>query len=425
MNIKEILVSKYNNNKELSSSFLWRLLQVISKQGSSALMFFIATFFLSKQEMGIYNYISSALFLLVAFSDFGISTATSKYVAQYNTSQKEKVNRVLFNSGLIIFLVSIVVILLMIIFAKRLLPNYYSYLYYSLPFVLIYPLTSLIDGIYRGLKRFKTLAIVSILNGLIGVLFSYFFVTNWGLIGALLTQVCFFSTYVIALLVLNKNIEFKVDKGILKDIGGYSVYFGIASVGYFLISKVNIIILGNYNLLEEIAVYELLNKIYIIYLIPLSVLGQVLAPNIVEMFTLKRYVKVISLFKKILVYSFGLTILFIPLSILLTNMVLHIFFPGYVNEVLFALLLPVTLTYAKAIPVVVINTSMITSTGHARYMAVENVLVGILNVLLNIFVVRIYGYVGVVWVTLVLQTLSMIVLYVVYYLALLKKSKEV
>lgn len=425
MNIKEILVSKYNNNKELSSSFLWRLLQVISKQGSSALMFFIATFFLSKQEMGIYNYISSALFLLVAFSDFGISTATSKYVAQYNTSQKEKVNRVLFNSGLIIFLVSIVVILLMIIFAKRLLPNYYSYLYYSLPFVLIYPLTSLIDGIYRGLKRFKTLAIVSILNGLIGVLFSYFFVTNWGLIGALLTQVCFFSTYVIALLVLNKNIEFKVDKGILKDIGSYSVYFGIASVGYFLISKVNIIILGNYNLLEEIAVYELLNKIYIIYLIPLSVLGQVLAPNIVEMFTLKRYVKVISLFKKILVYSFGLTILFIPLSILLTNMVLHIFFPGYVNEVLFALLLPVTLTYAKAIPVVVINTSMITSTGHARYMAVENVLVGILNVLLNIFVVRIYGYVGVVWVTLVLQTLSMIVLYVVYYLALLKKSKEV
>ncbi len=425
MNIKEILVSKYNNNKELSSSFLWRLLQVISKQGSSALMFFIATFFLSKQEMGIYNYISSALFLLVAFSDFGISTATSKYVAQYNTSQKEKVNRVLFNSGLIIFLVSIVVIFFMVIFAKRLLPDYYSYLYYSLSFVLIYPFTSLIDGIYRGLKRFKILAIVSILNGFLGVLFSYFFVTNWGLIGALLTQVCFFSTYVIVLLVLNKNIEFKVDKGILKDIASYSVYFGIASVGYFLISKVNIIILGNYNLLEEIAVYELLNKIYIIYLIPLSVLGQVLAPNIVEIFTLKQYTKVISLFKKVLVYSLGLTILFIPLSILLTNIVLHIFFPGYVNEVLYALLLPVTLTFAKAIPVVVINTSMITSTGHARYMAVENVIVGILNVLLNIFVVRIYGYVGVVWVTMVLQTLSMSILYVVYYFALLKKSKGV
>lgn len=425
MHIKEFLITKYKNNRELSSSFVWRLIQILSKQGTSALMFFIATFFLTKQDMGIYNYMSSALFLMIAFSDFGISTATSKYVAQYNTSEKKKVRRVLFNSGLLIFVISCIVITFMAIFAKRIFPDHYIYLYYALPFIFIYPLTSLLDGMYRGLKKFKTLAIVSILNGILGVLFSYIFVTNWGLIGAVLTQVCFFSTYSIALLILNKKIEFKIDKGILKDIASYSVYFGIATVGYFLLSKVNILILGQYNLLEEIAIYELLNKIFTIYLIPFTVLGQVLAPNIVEMFTLRKYINVIALFKRILMYSLGLTILFIPLSMLITNLVLHIVFPEYVNDVMYLLLLPVSLTFAKAIPVVIINTAMITSTGHARYMAVENVLVGVLNVTLNIFVVKRYGYLGVVWVTLVLQTISLIVLYSVYYSALLKKSKDV
>jgi len=212
MKIKNILLEKYKNNRELSTSFVWRLIQVLSKQGSSALMFFIATFFLTKEDMGIYNYMSSALFLMVAFADFGISTATSKYVAQYNTISKGKIRRVLFNSGLIIFLVSMLVIIVMGVFAQNIFPEYYIYLYYALPFIFIYPFTALLDGIYRGLKKFKTLALVSVVNGMFGVIFSYFFVTSWGLIGAVLTQVVFFSTHSITLLILHKGFEFKLDK---------------------------------------------------------------------------------------------------------------------------------------------------------------------------------------------------------------------
>lgn len=415
MNIKEILISKYRNNRELSSSFVWRLIQILSKQGSSALMFFIATYFLSKGDMGIYNYMSSALFLIIAFADFGISTATSKYVAQYNTISKEKVGRVLFNSGLIIFTLSFTVILLLLIFGQKIFPEYYVYLYYALPFVFIYPLTSLLDGIYRGLKRFKILAIVSICTGILGIFFSYFLVTTYGLVGAILTQVIFFSIYALILLLFHRGFEFRIDRKVLKDIGTYSIYFGIATLGYFLISKVNILILGMYNLFEEIAVYELLNKIFMIYLIPFTVLGQVLAPNVVEMFSLKRYESVRGLFKRSLLYFFGLAILFIPLSMLLTMFGIDLLFPQYSNGILLSLLLPVALTAAKAIPVVVINTGLITSTGHAKYLAIENVVVGILNVTLNLIVIKIYGYVGIVWVTLILQSISLVVLYIVYY----------
>lgn len=422
MNIKDFFIKKYQNNKELSYSFGWRLTQILTKQGSSALMFFIATYFLTKEHMGIYNYMSSALFLMIVFADFGISTATSKYVAQYNTISKEKVGRVLFNSGLVILLASILVILFLTIFSKNLFPEYYTYLYYAFPFIFIYPFTSLLDGIYRGLKRFKILATVTICTGVLGVISSYFLVTEYGLIGAILAQVVFFSIYAVILLLLHKGYEFKYDFKVVKDILSYSVYFGIANLGYFLFSKVNILILGSNNMLEEIAVYELLNKIFVIFLIPFTVLGQVLAPNIVEMFSLKKYETVRAIFRRFILYFSLIAILFIPISIFLTKFGIGIFFPEYSNDILFSLLLPVALTSAKAIPVLVINTGLITSTGHAKYMAVENVVVGLLNVLINMYVVQIYGYIGVVWVTLILQSISLIVLYFVYYKSLRRYS---
>lgn len=415
MNIKEFFLNKYRNNKELSYSFGYRLTQVLAKQGSSALMFFISTHFLLKEEMGIYNYISSILFLVIAIADFGISTATSKYVAQYNAIDRGKVERVLFNSGLIIFSVSLILILFLALTAQKLFPDNYIYLYYSLPFIFIYPLTSLLDGIYRGLKRFKILAIVTIVNGILGVVSSYILVINFGLIGALVNQVIFFGIYSLVLISMHKGFEFKIDKQILKDIWGYSIYFGIATLGYFFFSKVNIVILGIYNLMEEIAVYELLNKIFTVYLIPFVVLGQVLAPNVVEMFSSKRYGDVLRVFKKSMMYSLVIAVLFVPVTMIITRIGIEVVFPQYSNGILLALLLPVALTTAKAIPVTIINTGLITSTGHARYMAIENIVVGILNVLLNIFIIRIYGYIGVIWVTLILQCISTTILYIVYY----------
>jgi len=81
--IKEILF-KLKNNKEFSRNFIWRCVQTFGKQGASFFLFIIATYLLSKENMGIYNYVFSALYLLTIFADFGISTATSKYVAEYN-----------------------------------------------------------------------------------------------------------------------------------------------------------------------------------------------------------------------------------------------------------------------------------------------------------------------------------------------------
>jgi len=408
------MTSKYFSLRKNLTPFLWRLTQVLFKQGTTAIMFFIATYFLTKEDMGVYAYVSSMLLLLALFTDFGISTSTSRYVALYNSEDKEKVKRIFFNVSLVI-LVATVVVLVIFIFLKDILSvQYPDYLLLTLPMIFIYPMTSLMDGIYRGLKEFKKLALFTILNSVVGIGGAYLLVTNFGLNGTVVAPLLYFSSYLIILLIAYRGYQFVLDRKIVKDVTTYAMYFGIAALGHYLFSKMNVLILGSQNLLEEVAVYELLNKINTELLLPFIVLGQILAPNVVEDFSKKRFENIQKQFRKNLVLTLLAAIIFLPLSILITFVAVNLFFPIYSGDILQSLLLPVALTFSTAVPVVVINTGMITSTGHGKLMAIQNIITGIVNVLLNLFIIKSHGYIAVVWVTFAVQLISNTILYLIY-----------
>ena len=408
------MTSKYFSLRKNLTPFLWRLTQVLFKQGTTAIMFFIATYFLTKQDMGVYAYVSSMLLLLALFTDFGISTSTSRYVALYNSEDKEKVKRIFFNVSLVILVATVVVLVIFILLKDILSVQYPDYLLLTLPMIFIYPMTSLMDGIYRGLKEFKKLALFTILNSVVGIGGAYLLVTNFGLNGTVVAPLLYFSSYLIILLIAYRGYQFVLDRKIVKDVMTYAMYFGIAALGHYLFSKMNVLILGSQNLLEEVAVYELLNKINTELLLPFIVLGQILAPNIVEDFSKKRFENIQKQFRKNLVLTLLAAIIFLPLSILITSVAVNLFFPIYSGEILQSLLLPVALTFSTAVPVVVINTGMITSTGHGKLMAIQNIITGIVNVLLNLFIIKSHGYIAVVWVTFAVQLISNTILYLIY-----------
>jgi len=93
---------KYLQHKETINNFTWRALQIFGKSGITFLIFIICAKLLGPYTFGIYNYILAIVFFLVMFGDFGISTATSKYIAEYNVTDKEKLKSVLFSSGVLI-----------------------------------------------------------------------------------------------------------------------------------------------------------------------------------------------------------------------------------------------------------------------------------------------------------------------------------
>src|SRR3989344_7857431 len=161
----------YQSHKETIHNFTWRSLQTFGKQGLIFVIFILAAKLLVPYDFGIYNYVLAIVFFLIMFGDFGISTATSKYVAEYNLTDKEKLKAVLFNSGIIILAITVLITVLTLIIGPFYLKDKYLYVLYLLPLVFLAPMTSLYDGIYRGLKKFKQLAIISTIIGFISIFF--------------------------------------------------------------------------------------------------------------------------------------------------------------------------------------------------------------------------------------------------------------
>ena len=82
--------NKYLAHKETIHNFIWRSLQIFGKQGITFLIFILCAKLLTPYDFGLYNYALAIIFFFIIFGDFGISAATSKYVAEYNAINKDK-----------------------------------------------------------------------------------------------------------------------------------------------------------------------------------------------------------------------------------------------------------------------------------------------------------------------------------------------
>jgi O-antigen/teichoic acid export membrane protein len=406
--MRKILELQYSKHKKNVHNFTWRSLQIFGKQGINFLIFILCAKLLTPYDFGIYNYILAITFFLVIFGDFGISTATSKYVAEYNATDKNKLKAILFNSLIILLFFGSTVTLLTIFFGKYFLKEKYEFVLYALPLLFLAPISSLYDGIFRGLKRFKELAVISLFVGFPSIIFVYLLVKNFGLIGALISQNLFYFALVLTLFFVYRNLYFQFDKKLIKTITGYSLVIGISSVAYFLYSRVDILILGHFGYVKEIGCYELINKSFAVLILPFTMLAQVIAPNITAYFAKKEYFKIkekLNLFLKRI----------IPLSVLIAFLfyfvfpwLIKIFLSEYfVKEMLISLAILSFLIPAK-IWGVFQTQSFIVATGYAKIIAVTTLIGGILNVIFDIIFINWIGFVGVFWVTLIIHSSNII-----------------
>src|SRR3989344_2280392 len=100
-----------NKHSEILKSLMWRSLQIGSKYGILLLIFILAAKYLSPYDFGVYNYLLAVAFFLIIIGDFGISFAASRYVAEYDSLDREKMKLVFFNSFILIFFISLILIL--------------------------------------------------------------------------------------------------------------------------------------------------------------------------------------------------------------------------------------------------------------------------------------------------------------------------
>jgi O-antigen/teichoic acid export membrane protein len=133
----------FKNHRETILNVFWQGIQLTVKDGVSFVIFVLAAKLLNPYEFGVYNYVLAVIFLLILFGDFGISVAASKFVAEYQATNPEKLKYVLFNAGLVILTLTILVTSVTLLWGPDLLKDKYLYFLYIIPMIFLAPMSSI------------------------------------------------------------------------------------------------------------------------------------------------------------------------------------------------------------------------------------------------------------------------------------------
>ncbi len=385
---------KYTAHKNVIENFLWRVLQICGKQIVVFLVFTVCSRLLTPLEFGKYNYILAGIFFLMIFCDFGISTATGKYVAEWKAIDPDRFKIFIFNGVILVLLLSTIVLIVTIAVFRVWFPENSKYLLFAIPLVIFYPLTALYDGIYRGMQRFKELSIITIVVGTVSAVLMVFFVKIWGVNGALFSQGFFYFILFAVLFIKHKEFLAIFDIGVIKEISKYSFVLGVSNVAYYLYTRMDVIILGQFGFVKEVSYYEIVNQIFLLTLLPFRILAQVMAPVVTGLMAQRKIDVIVAKHKK--------SRMMIPFAVVFT-LAIYLILPCILDVVYKKYSTPEMLQ-AFSILIFVLpikiwgvyqTQAFIVATGEARLIARATVIGGILNVIMDCVCIYLMGYIGV------------------------------
>ncbi|MEJ2294677.1 MAG: oligosaccharide flippase family protein [Candidatus Lokiarchaeota archaeon] len=370
------LIKKYRKHGE---NFVWRAIQNIGKMVLDLIVFYIVVRILTPEKYGQYSYLIALVGLFVTFGNFGLSTSVSKYTAEYQLKDRNKIKSILFSSlvlsSIFCFLVSIVII----IFGSFFFPEYYEFLGYLIALIFLISFSNILDGVYRGLMRFKKLTLLSIL------------------------------TFIVR---KEKGIIF--DKKIAVIVFKYALVLGITGLAYFLYTNIDILFLEHYGYIIEIGDFKIVNRFIELTFIPFVVLGQVIAPAITHLVTRKDFGKLRKYTVK-LPYFFGLGILISIFSYFAFPILVQIFFPEYYStNILLIWNLLLLLIPFKCVGAIISQAFLIPA-GLGRISMNLTILGGLLNVFFDFLFIQWFGFLGVFYATLIIHSLTNVLSFLLLY----------
>ncbi len=405
-----MIKQKYQQHKETIHNFGWRALQIGAKQGVTFLIFFIAVFYLSVNDIGIYSYLMTLVGLLMIVCDFGFSQSISKYFAEESMKKSKSMNKILFSISLVVINIAFVLSLLILFFGKTFFEEY-RLLFYLIPYFFFLPLSSIADGVYRGKKQFKKLSIISIITGIISLIISFVLIKIYGLVGAIISQNIFFLLLTLGLYAFVGNLEFKFDKKIAYKILSYSITLGLINLTYFMFSRSDILFLKYFDFIKEIAYYEIVLKITYLAILPYIILGQVIAPDNSKLVAQKKIKKIKEKFYKYLFPIFISAIVLSAIIYLIVPIILSIF-PKYNTQLITFILGLIIIVFPLRILHVFMNQGFLVPMGLGKYSLISIGFAGILNLFLNYIFISIWGFVGVIYASMICFALVPIFMYI-------------
>ncbi|MFX0057844.1 MAG: polysaccharide biosynthesis C-terminal domain-containing protein, partial [Candidatus Heimdallarchaeota archaeon] len=292
--------------------------------------------------------------------------------------------------------------------------DYYEFVGYLVALIFLISGFNILDGVYRGLMRFKKLSFLSIIAFIIRIPLTYFFVLKFEIAGALWSQILFYIISFVLLILFSKEKSLVFDKKIAIEVFKYSIVIGIASLAYYLYTNIDILFLEHYGYIIEIGDYKIATRFLELTYVPFVVFGQVIAPAITHLVARKEFIKLRKFLSK-LIYVLGLGVIISILSYFAFPILIQIFFPEYYSTNLLLIWnLLLFLIPFKCVGVILIQGFLVPA-GLGKITMQLTLIGGIFNVLLDYLFIEWFGFIGIFYSTLIIHSITITLTFLIFY----------
>ncbi|WP_299837349.1 oligosaccharide flippase family protein [uncultured Tenacibaculum sp.] len=347
--IKKIIIRTAKN--ELIKDSFWSLFGNVFSKGLSLFSGIFIARLLGKEVFGEYGMIKNTLVSIALFSTFGFGYAVTKFIAEYRDSNTKKLKVIIGYVTSITVIVSFLMSFLVFVFSDYIAVDILkseglsSSLRIVAILILLNAIVSLQLGVLYGLGKFKEIARINVIVGVVTFVFSVLFTYLWKLNGALLALllvqlVNFILNYQ---LIGDFNCFFvkreERDKIIFNEIINFSVPVALQEALFSAVYWFSNLLIVNYSSYGELGLYNAtLQWTSMILFIPGVLRSVVLSHLSTKLNNEKEFAKVISL---TLLINFIMTLIPALGVLLLSNFIADFYgdsFVGFASLVRIALI---------------------------------------------------------------------------------------
>ena len=408
-------IIQIKRNKKFIQYFSWRSSQILIKGITTLVILGISINYLTSTQYGIITYLTSLLTLFLIFCDFGISAAASKFTAEYIATKSENVRKIFGSSSFIILIFALLTSIVILFLGKLQLSEYYALVLFLIPCLFLAPISALLDGIYRGTRKFKELFYRNLYASILTIIASFYLIMTFKVKGALIALIIANLFSAVAMILSDKIIISECSISVMKDVTKYALYIGFANISYFMYTQVDILILERFGFITEIGYYGIIDRIFNFFLIPSIILGQVIAPEISSLSITKNTKSINKFFKLTFVFGIPIAIIITLIIYLIGINILTLWGGQYKTQsfiIIFRLLtflLPLKLWSSFTV------NGFITPSGNVYIITILTFISGISNIILDLILIQLYGFIGIFIATIVVHSLCIILVNLFFY----------
>lgn len=302
----------------LFKSFMYYSLGTLGPRLISLLLFPLLTFFISAEELGLYDFIIVVVSLALPVFSLQISFSTYRWLINYNDEKISKES--IITNSILITLVSCLFFSLI----TYLLIYYLNLLIfldkYFLSFIFILFLLSffyVFQQISRGIGDLKSYTLSGVLNTISVFVFSFIFIYLFndnvnGLLCAYFIGGGIGGGYLFLRLKIYNRVDFKkINKVLLKEQILYSLPFIPNSMGLIAINFFNRYLISNFFTMTLVGIFALASKLAMIVYVVNSIFILVMQDKFIKYNIVNRDCTILSKFVN---FQLGLNMLILPIS---------------------------------------------------------------------------------------------------------------